>query len=65
MIEPENYALVDTDGVVINVIWLLPSNCGDFPEAVRVGDRPVAIGDMYLDGEFWRDGEIVMPPPLA
>ena len=62
MIEPENYAIVDTDGVVRNLIWLSPSNCNDFIDAVSVGDRPVAIGDMYLDGEFWRDGKIVMPP---
>lgn len=52
--EPTNYALVE-NGVVTNIIWLCPSNAGDFPGAVCVSDRPVAIGDQYADGVFTRD----------
>ncbi len=55
MNDPEVYAVLD-DKTVTNVIWLCASNAGDFPGAVSVGDRPVAIGDLYLDGVFTRDG---------
>ena len=56
--EPTNYALVE-NGIVTNIIWLCPINAGDFPNAVCVSDRPVAIGDLYADGVFTRDGEPV------
>lgn len=58
MDNPVNYALVE-NGVVTNVIWLCPSNAGDFPGAVCVSDRPVAAGDAYENGAFTRDGEAV------
>lgn len=54
-----NYALIQ-DGVVINIMWLSPSNASDFPSAVECGDRVVCIGDTYADGEFYRDGEIIL-----
>ena len=55
------YAII-TDGVVTNVIILYPGNAGDFPDAVRCGDVPVAIGDT-CDGEhFYRGGEQVLTP---
>lgn len=60
MDEPMNYALVGSDGVVSNVIWLCASNRGDFPNAICVADRPVVIGDSYADGVFTRDGEVVL-----
>lgn len=50
------YAMVD-DGVVTNIIWLHPANKDDFPNAVSVDDYPVAEGDVYVDGKFYRDGE--------
>lgn len=56
--EPTNYAIVE-NGLVTNIIWLCPSNAGDFPNAVSVSDRPVAIGDLYVDGVFTRDGAAV------
>ena len=56
---PMNYALVGEDGVVFNIIWLCGENQGDFPNAVCVCDRPVAIGDHYVEGEFVRDGVVV------
>ena len=58
MDEPLNYALVE-NGVVTNVIWLCNSNASDFPNAVCVSDRPVAISDQYAGGVFTRDGEAV------
>lgn len=59
MDEPVNYALVE-NGVVTNIIWLCPSNAGDFPGAVCVSDRPVTIGDLYVEGAFTRGGEPVL-----
>ena len=59
MDNPVNYALVEK-GFVTNVIWLCPSNADDFPNAVCVSDRPVAIGDLYADGVFTRDGVAVL-----
>lgn len=53
------YAII-TDGVVTNVIILYPGNAGDFPDAVRCGDVPVAIGDTYDGQDFYRDGEKVL-----
>ena len=53
------YALID-NGIVTNVIALNDRNASDFPTAVKLGDRPVAIGDTYTDGKFYRDGVEVL-----
>lgn len=53
------YALVE-NGVVVNVIWLNDKNAGDFPTAVKLGDRPATMGDAYTDGKFYRDGVEVL-----
>lgn len=55
MDEPMNYALI-RDGKVTNIIWLLPSNKQDFPNAVCIDDLPVMIGDTYFDEVFRRNG---------
>ena len=55
------YAIV-TDGIVTNVIVLNDRNASDFPTAVKLGDRPVGIGDTYTDGKFYRDGVEVLTP---
>ena len=55
------YAIV-TDGAVTNVIALNDRNANDFPAAVKLGDRPVGIGDTYTDGKFYRDGVEVLTP---
>ena len=55
------YAIV-TDGIVTNVIALNDRNANDFPTAVKLGDRPVGIGDTYADGKFYRDGVEVLTP---
>lgn len=55
------YALID-NGIVTNIIALNDRNAGDFPTAVKLGDRPVAIGDTYTDGKFYRDGVEVLTP---
>ena len=55
------YALIE-GGIVTNVIELNDRNASDFPSAVKLGDRPVGIGDTYADGKFYRDGTEVMTP---
>lgn len=55
------YAMV-ADGVVTNVIALNDRNASDFPSAVKLGDRPVGIGDTYTGGKFYRDGVEVLTP---
>lgn len=54
-----NYALVE-NGMVTNIIWLYPSNAGDFPNAVPMNDYPVAIGDTWDGTFFYRNGEKVL-----
>lgn len=49
------YALI-RNGVVINLIYLHPSNADEFPGAVPVDDYPVVMGDAYANGVFYRDG---------
>ncbi|HWQ05861.1 MAG TPA: hypothetical protein VN453_01515 [Feifaniaceae bacterium] len=58
MDQPTNYAILQ-NGVVTNVIWLCSSNAGDFPSAVSVQGRLVAVGDTYENGVFYRSGEPV------
>ena len=55
------YAMLE-GGIVTNVIALNDRNAGDFPTAVKLGDRPVGIGYAYTDGKFYRDGVEVMTP---
>lgn len=55
------YAMVES-GRVTNLLSLQEGNADDFPSAVPIGDRPVAIGDAYADGAFTRDGERVLTP---
>ena len=54
-----NYALIENN-VVINIIWLADRNAHEFPNAVKLGDRPVGIGDTYENGKFYRDGKEVL-----
>lgn len=56
-----NYALI-TNGVVSNIIWLYDGNAQEFPDAVKLDDRSVGIGDTYTDGKFYRDGVEVLTP---
>ena len=54
-----NYALIE-NGIVTNVIRLSPGNAADFPGAVPLLDRPVAMGDAYDGTDFTRNGETVL-----
>ena len=50
-----------TNGIVTNVIW-----CSDSEQETNTlkspADRPVAIGDTYSDGKFYRDGVEILTP---
>lgn len=54
-----NYALIENE-VVTNIIWLYETNADEFPDAVKLGERQVEIGDTYEDGKFFRDGAEVL-----
>lgn len=54
-----NYAIIENN-IVINLAWLYPNT--PFLNAVPCDDYPVAIGDTYSDGRFYRNGELVMSP---
>lgn len=56
----KSMAVVD-DGVVSNIIWCSDSE----PETdtiISPADHPVAIGDTYSDGKFYRDGVEILTP---
>ena len=60
-----NYALIENNKVV-NIIWLYEGNEKDFPNVVRLKDKPVVVGDNYIDGKFYRnDEEILSEKELA
>lgn len=53
------YAIIQ-DNIVTNIIALRDTNAKDFPEAVSLLDRPVAIGDAYSEGKFYRDNKEIL-----
>ena len=54
-----NYALIE-NGTVVNIIWLNERNAGEWPNAVRLGERMVEVGDTYDGEKFRRDGTEVL-----
>ena len=52
------YAVIE-DGVVVNIIVLNEENAAEFPNAVKLPDKPVDIGDSYIDGEFLNVAELL------
>lgn len=56
----KNMALLE-DGTVVNILW-----CSDGEPETDVlknaGDYPVAIGDTYTDGRWFRDGMELLTP---
>ena len=58
-----DYALIE-DGIVVNIIALHPMNASEFVNAVPMNDLQIAIGDTYVDGKFYRNGEEVTLYPL-
>lgn len=52
------YAQIE-DNVVVNIVEVQSMNEDEFTDYIPVDDRPVQIGDTYVDGVFTRDGEPV------
>ena len=56
----KSMALIE-NGVVANMLWCSDSQ-SETASLINSADRPVAIGDTYSDGKFYRDGvEIIAP----
>lgn len=55
----DNFAEIN-NGVVTNLVWIAEINADEFPYCVRIGDRPVAIGDTYDGTDFYHNGEKVL-----
>ena len=52
------------DNTVVNFIELRQVNAHEFPDCVPVNNIPAELGDTYIDGIFYRDGEIVKSPEM-
>lgn len=52
---------VVNNGVVTNIIWCT-DNTPQTATWLNCDDRPVAIGDTYSDGKFYRDGVEILTP---
>ena len=59
----KSMALVE-NGVVVNVLWCSDRE-SETETLIDTEDRPVAIGDSYESGKFYRNGEEVMTPLQA
>ena len=57
----KNMARLDGNGIVINIEWC-SDKTSDTETLVNMSDYPVAIGDTYKDGFFYRNGEKVLAP---
>ena len=53
---------VVNNGVVSNIIWCA-DNTQQTAAWLNCDDRPVAIGDTYSGGKFYRDGVEILTPP--
>ena len=49
------------NGVVANMLWCSDSQ-PETASLINPADRPVAIGDTYSDGKFYRDGVEILTP---
>ena len=49
------------NGLVINVLWCSDSE-PETENLIDPADRPVAIGDTYSNGKFYRDGVEILTP---
>lgn len=53
-----NYAMIK-EGIVVNILSIRPEQAHEFPGCVPLNDVPAIIGDTYVDGLFYREGEQV------
>ena len=48
-----------SNGIVFNIEWFSDSTA-ETDALINIGDRPVAIGDSYIGGVFYRGGEKIL-----
>ena len=53
-------ALIE-NGIVTNMLWCSDSE-PETESLINPADRPVAIGDTYSDGKFYRGGVEILTP---
>lgn len=56
----KSMALIE-NGVVANMLWCSDSE-PETESLINPADRPVAIGDTYSNGKFYRDGVEILTP---
>lgn len=56
----KSMALIE-NGVVANMLWCSDSE-PETESIINPADRPVAIGDTYSNGKFYRDGAEILTP---
>lgn len=56
----KSMALIE-NGTISNILWCSDSE-PETDSLLNPIDRPVAIGDTYIDGKFYRDGVEVLTP---
>ncbi len=56
----KSMALIE-NGTVANMLWCSDSQ-SETESLINPADRPVAIGDTYSDGKFYRDGVEILTP---
>lgn len=49
------------DSIVINLEWHSDITPND-DALVAIGDYPVTLGDTYVDGRFYHEGEVLLTP---
>lgn len=52
------YAIIENN-VVVNLISLHASNENEFLGVIPIGDYPVTLGDVFENGMFYRNGEVL------
>lgn len=54
-----DYAVLDENNIVINVIYLIDEYAKDYPDTiVPLNGVRTGIGDEYKDGYFYHEGEM-------
>lgn len=57
----KNMARLDKNNIIINIEWF-SDKTNESDTLKEMYDYPVAIGDTYVDGRFYRNGEQILTP---
>lgn len=56
----KNMALIE-NSIVVNILWCSDSEM-ETEVLINPSDRPIDIGDTFINGKFYRDGEEILTP---